>query len=84
MTKWKIKGSRVYGNGKSYNCTNKITAEQLYCTLNEYEKTIKLTTNTSTKLDKIEKQILHIQTTMNTLQKDINKLSEMINNENNH
>ena len=40
--KWGITGSRVYSNGegKSYNCTNKITAQDLYHTLTEYEKTV--------------------------------------------
>ena len=56
--KWNIKHSRVYGQGMSYNLTNKVTAEKLYNTLNGYE----------TQINNLESQI---QTTQNI--KDINK-----------
>ena len=56
--KWNIEHSRVYGQGMSYNLTNKVTAEKLYNTLNGYEI-------------KIENLESHIQTTRNI--KDINK-----------
>lgn len=76
MTKWKIKGSRVYGNGKSYNCTNKITAEQLYCTLTQYEKTIQLTQNPETKLNNITKSITTLQTDLSNVQDTLNKIKK--------
>ena len=41
-TEWQIQGSRVYGNGRSYNCTNKITAIDLCNLLNGYENEIQL------------------------------------------
>ena len=55
---YKIQGSRVYGQGMSINCTNKVTAEKLHNTLNTYELQI----------EDLESQI---QTTRNI--KDINK-----------
>ena len=78
--KWGITGSRVYSNGegKSYNCTNKITAQDLYHTLTEYEKTVQLTESTDTKLDNITKQVIQIQMTLNILQHDLDKLKEAL------
>ena len=78
--KWNITGSRVYSNGegKSYNCTNKITAQDLYHTLTEYEKTVQLTESTDTKLDNITKQVIQIQMTLNILQHDLDKLKEAL------
>ena len=78
--KWNITGSRVYSNGegKSYNCTNKITAQDLYHTLTEYEKTVQLTQSTDTKLDNITKQVIQIQMTLNILQHDLDKLKEAL------
>ena len=37
-SKWNIQGSRVYGSGHSFNCTNKVTAQSLHHILNTYEK----------------------------------------------
>ena len=78
--KWNITGSRVYSNGegKSFNLTNKITAEQLYNILTEYEKTVQLTESTDTKLDQIQKQTIQIQMTLNILQHDLDKLKEAL------
>ena len=78
--KWNITGSRVYSNGegKSYNCTNKITAQDLYHTITEYEKTVQLTESTDTKLDNITKQVIQIQMTLNILQHDLDKLKEAL------
>ena len=75
-TKWQIKGSRVYGAGKSFNCTNKVTAEQLYCTLTEYEKTIQLTQNPETKLNNITKSITTLQTDLSNVQDTLNKIKK--------
>lgn len=78
MTEWNIKGSRVYGDGKSFNCTNKITAETLYNTLTNYEKDIQLTKNTSEQLDRITKQTIQIQMTLTILQNDLDKLKQIV------
>ena len=84
--KWNITGSRVYSNGegKSYNCTNKITAQDLYHTLTEYEKAITLTETTSTQLTKIDKQLIQINMTLNILKHEVDKLGEMIQNGSNN
>ena len=75
-TKWSINGSRVYGAGKSFNCTNKVTAEQLYCTLTEYEKAIQLYENTEQKLDNITKGIIAIQMDLSNVQDTVNSIKE--------
>ena len=75
-TTWTITGSRVHGQGKSFNCTNKVTAEQLYCTLTEYEKAISLYENTETKLDNITKGIIAIQMDLSNVQDTVNTLKK--------
>ena len=77
-TKWNLQGSRVYGNGRSFNCTNKITAEQLYNTLNTYEQSITLTKNTEQQYDRITKQIIQLKLSIGTLTEEINTLHETI------
>ena len=81
--KWKITGSRVYGDGASYNCTNKVTATDLQNRLNNYEQTIntletlQLQYNTiQNKLDTITKNVIQAQMTLTILQEDINKLKK--------
>lgn len=78
--KWNIKNTRVYGDGKSFNCTNKITAETLYCTLTDYEKQINYTETTTTQFDHIQKQLIQIEMTLNILKHEIDTLHEAINN----
>ena len=78
MNEWKIQGSRVYGKGHSYNCTNKITAEQLHSTLNEYEKTVQLTKNTETKLDNITRSIITLQMDLSNIQDTVNRIKEAL------
>ena len=75
MTEWKIQGSRVYGNGQSYNCTNKITAEQLHNTLTTYEKTVQLNKNIEQQFDKITKELIQVKMSLSILTEDINKLA---------
>ena len=48
MRKYKVKVSRVYGNGYSYNLTNQHDAERLCQTLNELENTVQLHSYTKT------------------------------------
>ena len=76
--KWNINNSRVYGDGKSFNCTNKITAEQLYNTLNTYENTIQLNTNIEKQFDNITKQIIQVKLSIGLLQEDITRLKEIM------
>ena len=79
MSKWKIQGSRVYGNGQSYNCTNKITAEQLHNTLTTYEKTVELNKNIEQQFDKITKQIIQVNMTLQILNEEVKTLTGELN-----
>lgn len=79
MIEWKIQGSRVYGNGQSYNCTNRVTAEQLHNTLNTYEKTVKLNKNIEQQFDKLTRQVIQVQMTLKILNDEINNLTSDIN-----
>lgn len=78
MTEWQIQGSRVYGQGKSYNCTNKITANDLYNTLTQYEQTIQTNHRTDKKLDEIEKQVIALQMDLSNVQDTVNKIKEAL------
>ena len=80
-TQWKQDNSRVYGNGKSFNCTNKITAEQLYNTLTNYELTIndlKTQIRHETNYTEIQYQLNQLETTIHTLKNNINEIKELI------
>lgn len=76
-TEWQIQGTRVYttGKGKSFNCINKITANQLYHILTTYEKE----KHTEKNYDKIIKQLTQIQMTLKILEHEIQELKEVIN-----
>ena len=78
MTEWKIQGSRVYGNGQSYNCPNKVTAEQLYNTLTQYEKDYQTYKGINKQYDNITKQIIQLKLTVNILSDEINHLQEIV------
>ena len=78
MTEWKIQGARVYGNGQSYNCTNKVTAQQLHNTLNNYQKTTTLNKDIETKYDQITKQLIQIEMSMKILETEIKTLTELV------
>ena len=79
MTEWKIQGSRVYGNGQSYNCLNKVTAQQLHNTLNTYHKTHTLNKNIEEQYDNITKQIIQLKLSINILSDEIKQLENNIN-----
>ena len=82
MSKWQIQGSRVYGNGQSYNCTNKVTAEQLQTTLNQYEKTVNLHRNLNQQFDNITRQLIQTNLSLNILKDDMEKLTKELDNVN--
>ena len=76
---WKINGARVYGQGLSINCTNKVTAQELYNKLTEYEQTLKELEQykeLDKKLDKALQQIINIQMTISILQDELSKIHE--------
>ena len=65
---WKIQGSRVYGNGISINCTNKVTAKELHNKLTTYENTI----------HELEKHFQTIIMDLKILKEDIEILKEKL------
>ena len=85
MSEWKIEGSRVYGEGRSFNCTNIVTAKDLQGTLNTYETTIQQYKNIKqqhteieAKLDKIQKTIIQLQLTAGIMNEELQRLQGMI------
>ena len=71
---WKIQGSRVYGNGISINCTNKVTAKELHNKLTTYENTI----HELEKQIKLEKHFQTIIMDLKILKEDIEILKEKL------
>lgn len=80
---YQVQGSRVYGQGESYNVTNRVTAEQLANTLNQYEKTVRLNNNIDQQYDRIQKQLIQVNMTLNILNTEIKTLTSGINELNN-
>lgn len=76
---YKVQGSRVYGNGKSYNVNNKITALELCNTLNEYEKCTVEYNELEQKFDKIQKGIIQLQMSLKITQEDLDKIKTELN-----
>ena len=81
---YRTQGSRVYGEGTSYNCTNNVTAKELCNKLNNLTETITLYNNTTEQLDQIQKQCIQIQMSVKILETEVQKLSEMVKNERNN
>lgn len=77
-TSYCIQGSRVYGNGQSYNCTNKVTAEELCNTLNRLIEYRNTSTNIDTKLDTISKQVIQLKLSVNILSEEVEHLKEVM------
>ena len=75
---YKIQGSRVYGNGQSFNCTNKVTAQDLCNTLNQYEKCTIEYAAIEKKLDKIQKTIISLQMSCSIMTTELQKLHEEV------
>jgi hypothetical protein len=83
MTEWNIQGSRVYSNGegKSYNCPNKITAQSLHHTLTTYENTITTLQKQikhSNNYKELQKQVIALQMDISNCQSDLNKIKELL------
>lgn len=81
MTEWKRKQTRVYADGKSYNCLNIVTAKELQCILNNYETTItnlKKTIQTENNLDKLHQQVIALQMDLKVVQEDLDKIKELL------
>ena len=83
MTEWGIQGARVYskGAGKSYNCPNKITAQDLYHTLTTYETRIhelQKQIQTTNNYEKIHQQVIALQMDIKQCQNDLDKIKELL------
>ena len=83
MTKWNIKQSRVYSNGegRSYNCTNIVTAKDLHNTLTEYENTIhhlEKQINTDKNYTKIQQQLQALENSIHEAKNDLEKIKELL------
>lgn len=83
MTEWNIKQTRVYSNGegKSFNLMNKITAQTLYNTLNEYETKIlhlEKQINTTKNYEKIQQQLQQLENSIHEAKNDLEKIKELI------
>ena len=75
---WKTKGSRVYGDGQSYNCINVVTAERLCNTLNKYYTTHEIINQTSEHYEKLNKQLVQINMTLGILTEELHTLNQMV------
>ena len=72
---YRVQGSRVYGNGYSYNLNNKVDATKLCETLNHYEEISRLNRNIDKQFDKITKELIQVKMGLSILTEDINKLA---------
>ena len=76
--KWAVSGTRVYGKGTSYNCLNKVTAQELCNTLNTYETTSVQYKDIEDKLDRIQKTVISLQMSCSIMSDELKKLHEVI------
>lgn len=74
--KWKTDHTRVYGDGKSYNCTNIVTATELCNTLNEYERCTTEYREIEQKLDRIQKTVISLQMSCSIMTEELKRLHE--------
>jgi hypothetical protein len=75
---YRVQGSRVFGEGQSYNCLNHVTAENLCQTLNKYYVTKELINETTNQYDKLNKQLVQINMTLHILEEEITTLTELV------
>jgi len=75
---YKTNNSRVYGKGWSYNLTNQKDAERLCQTLNELENTVQLHKNIDEQFDRIQKQLIQTNLSLNILKDDMEKLTTQL------
>ena len=75
-----VTNTLVKGNGYSYNLNSKIDAERLCNTLNNYEKTVNLHKNLDKQFDKIQKQLIQTNLSLNILKDDMEQLTKELQN----
>ena len=73
-----INGTRVKGEGWSYNLTNQKDAIKLCETLNHYQKTHQLNTQIEKQYDTITKQLIQIKLSIGTLTEEVQRLEKEI------
>lgn len=83
MTEWLRNGARIYSNGagKSYNCTNIVTAKDLHNTLTEYENKIhhlEKQINTDKNYTKIQQQLQALENSIHEAKNDLEKIKELL------
>ena len=76
---YRVQGSRVYGQGYSYNLNNKVDAIKLCETLNHYEEINRLNRNIDKQFDKITRELIQVKMTLSVLNSEIQTLSSDIN-----
>jgi len=76
---YRVQGSRVYGQGYSYNLNNKVDATKLCETLNHYEEISRLNKNIEQQFDKITKQIIQVNMTLQILNDEVKRLTGELN-----
>jgi len=74
-TIYQVQGSRVYGNGYSYNLNNRVDATKLCETLNHYEEISRLNKNIDKQFDKVTRELIQVKMSLSILTDDINKLA---------
>ena len=73
-----VKGSRVTGNGWSYNLTSKVDAVKLCQTLNTYHATYTRSKKIEHKIDRITKTLIQLQLTNGIMTEELRKLHKEI------
>ena len=76
---YRVQGSRVYGNGYSYNLNNRVDATKLCETLNHYEEISRLNKSIDKQFDKVTRELIQVKMTLKILNNEINNLASDIN-----
>ena len=77
--KWSRDGSRVFGDGHSFNTTNVVTAEGLLSVLTNYEIQINHHNTTNDKMEQCNRQLKQVLMDISILKSDIEELKETLN-----
>lgn len=78
MSEFTVKGTKVQGQGYSYNLTSKIDAKKLCQTLNTYHATHIRQKQIEHKLDKTTKTIIQLQLTTGILTEELETLRSQL------
>ena len=78
MSEYQVQNTRVFGNGKSFNCLNKVTANELCNLLNTYEKTSVEYHQIEDKLDKVQRTIISLQMSVSIISDELEKIHQEV------